>query len=316
MITKRLQSLLSVAAMAMLALGMVACGNKTGEGSSNGDSLSVSTAQTPSDAQHSAEFITLRIDTIYRLRNNERCCSERYMALFNKARQLSEEDGTLFIESDHWIAGQDMDEEFSYELMSVTNITDSTAQATMNIHNYVDQKVVLDLVFERGTWFVDNFHFFFEGSDYDSDGNSIPGSEGMKETDEVKEMQKYIQQLAKHTELPLMVRHTPARHMKRMTDGVCDVANGVQYENILMHLERIADQCSDLAVSHLGRYDERVRGREHQYIHNLHTSNDPDYMTWFHSCYTKYYSLLDSIGAEEAGDNYTVSPADEEREPE
>ena len=196
MITKRLQSLLPVAAMAMLALGMVACGNKTGEGSSNGDSLSVSTAQTPSDAQHSAEFITLRIDTIYRLRNNERCCSERYMALFNKARQLSEEDGTLFIESDHWIAGQDMDEEFSYELMSVTNITDSTAQATMNIHNYVDQKVVLDLVFERGTWFVDNFHFFFEGSDYDSDGNSIPGSEGMKETDEVKEMQNYIQQVS------------------------------------------------------------------------------------------------------------------------
>ena len=196
MITKRLQSLLPVAAMAMLALSMLACGNKTGEGSSNGDSLSVSTAQTPSDAQHSAEFITLRIDTIYRLRNNERCCSERYMALFNKARQLSEEDGTLFIESDHWIAGQDMDEEFSYELMSVTNITDSTAQATMNIHNYVDQKVVLDLVFERGTWFVDNFHFFFEGSDYDSDGNSIPGSEGMKETDEVKEMQNYIQQVS------------------------------------------------------------------------------------------------------------------------
>ena len=196
MTRKQLQSLLFIAAMAMLAFGMVACGNKTGEGSSNGDSLSVSTAQTPSDAQHSAEFITLRIDTIYRLRNNERCCSERYMALFNKARQLSEEDGTLFIESDHWIAGQDMDEEFSYELMSVTNITDSTAQATMNIHNYVDQKVVLDLVFERGTWFVDNFHFFFEGSDYDSDGNSIPGSEGMKETDEVKEMQNYIQQVS------------------------------------------------------------------------------------------------------------------------
>lgn len=179
----------------MLAFVMAACGNKTNDSSTNGDSLSVSTAQAPGDALHSAEFITLRIDTIYRLRNNERCCSERYMALFNKARQISEEDGTLFIESDHWIAGQDMDEEFSYELMSVNNITDSTAQATMNIHNYTDQKVVLDLVFERGTWFVDNFHFFFEGSDYDSDGNSIPGSEGMKETDEVKEMQNYIQQV-------------------------------------------------------------------------------------------------------------------------
>jgi hypothetical protein len=196
MTNKRLQFLLSIASMAMLAISMTACGNKTGEGSINGDSLSVSTVQAPSDPQHSAEFITLRVDTIYKLRNNEKCCSERYMALFNKAQQISEEDGTMFIDSDHWIAGQDMDEEWRYELMSVTNITDSTAQATMNIHNYSDQKVVLDLVFERGTWFVDNFHFFFEGSDYDGDGNSIPDSEGMKETDEVKELQNYIQQVA------------------------------------------------------------------------------------------------------------------------
>ena len=196
MTRKQLQSLLFIAAMAMLAFSMTACGNKTGEGSGNGDSLSVSTVQTPSDPQHSAEFITLRVDTIYKLRNNEKCCSERYLAIYNKARKISEEDGTLFIDSDHWIAGQDIDDEWSYELMSVTNITDSTAQATMNIHNYIDQKVVLDHVFERGTWFVDNFHFFFEGSDYDSDGNSIPGSEGMKETDEVKELQSYIQQVA------------------------------------------------------------------------------------------------------------------------
>ena len=196
MTSKRLQSLLSIAAMAMLAFSMTACGNKTGEGSANGDSLSVGTAQVRGDQQHSSEFITLRIDTIYQLRNNESCCSERYLALFNKAKRISEEDGTLFIDSDHWIAGQDMDEEWSYELMSVSNITDSTAQATVNVHNYGEQKVVLDLVFERGTWMVDNFHFFFEGSDYDADGNSIPGSEGVKETDEVKEMEKYIQQVA------------------------------------------------------------------------------------------------------------------------
>ena len=193
---KQLRFLPSIAAMAMLVLSMAACGNKTGEGAVNGDSLSVSTAETPGDPQHSAEFITLRIDTIYQLRNDEKCCSERYLALFNKARQISEEDGTLFIDSDHWAAGQDIDEEWSYELMSVNNITDSTAQATMNIHNFSDQKVVLDLVFERGTWFVDNFHFFFEGPDYDSDGNSIPGSEGMKESDEMKEIQNYIQQVA------------------------------------------------------------------------------------------------------------------------
>ena len=196
MMSKRIQSLLSIAAMTMLTFSMAACGNKTSESSASGDSITVSTTQVPSDSQHSPEFITLRIDTIYKLRNNDSCCSQRYMALYNKARQLSEEDGTLFIDYDHWIAGQDIDEEWSYELMSINNITDSTAQATMNIQNFSDQKVVLDLVFERGSWYVDNFHFFFEGFDYDSDGNSIPGSEGMKETDEVKEMQNYIQQVS------------------------------------------------------------------------------------------------------------------------
>lgn len=196
MMSKRIQSLLSIAAMTMLTFSMAACGNKTSENSASGDSITVSTTQVPSDPQHSPEFITLRIDTIYKLRNNDSCCSQRYMALYNKARQLSEEDGTLFIDYDHWIAGQDIDEEWSYELMSINNITDSTAQATMNIQNFSDQKVVLDLVFERGSWYVDNFHFFFEGFDYDSDGNSIPGSEGLKETDEVKEMQNYIQQVS------------------------------------------------------------------------------------------------------------------------
>jgi hypothetical protein len=196
MMSKRIQSLLSIAAMTMLTFSMTACGNKTSESSASGDSITVSTTQVPSDPQHSPEFITLRIDTIYKLRNNDSCCSQRYMALYNKARQLSEEDGTLFIDYDHWIAGQDIDEEWSYELMSINNITDSTAQATMNIQNFSDQKVVLDLVFERGSWYVDNFHFFFEGFDYDSDGNSIPGSEGLKETDEVKEMQNYIQQVS------------------------------------------------------------------------------------------------------------------------
>ena len=196
MTRKQLHSLLSVVVMTMLVCFVTACGNKTGEGSANGDSLAVSTTAAPSDPQHSAEFITLRIDSIYKLRNNELCCSERYMALYNRAQQISEEDGTQFIDADHWVAGQDIDEEWNYELMSIDNIADSTAQVTMNIHNYTDQKVVLDLVFERGSWFVDNFHFFFEGSDYDGDGNSIPGSEGMKETDEVKEMQNYIQQIA------------------------------------------------------------------------------------------------------------------------
>lgn len=34
--------------------------------------------------------------------------------------------------------------------------------------------------------------------------------------------------------------------MDRMTKGICDVFNGIQFQNIMLNLERISDQCSDL----------------------------------------------------------------------
>ena len=85
------------------------------------------------------------------------------------------------------------------------------------------------------------------------------------------------------------------RHVERMVKGKCEVVSGIHYQNILMHLERVSDQCSDLAVYQLGRFDDRIHGQEHQYIHNLHHSDDESYMTSFHSYYTKYYHLLDDL---------------------
>ena len=105
-----------------------------------------------------------------------------------------------------------------------------------------------------------------------------------------------------------LIQTVRSNHLRRMTQGRCDVAAGIQYENILLHLERVSDQCSDLAVYLLGLHDDRIRGQEHQYIHNLHLSEDPDYMTWFHSNYMKYYSLLDEIEAETAADEPLLSP--------
>ena len=105
-----------------------------------------------------------------------------------------------------------------------------------------------------------------------------------------------------------LIQTAKNNHLRRMTQGRCDVAAGIQYENILLHLERISDQCSDLAVYLLGKYDDRIKGQEHLYIHNLHVSEDPDYMTWFHSNYIKYYSLLDQIEAEASDDEPLISP--------
>lgn len=85
-----------------------------------------------------------------------------------------------------------------------------------------------------------------------------------------------------------LVKYIQDRHVQRMTQQQCDVLGGIQFQNILQMLERISDQCSDLAVYILEQTDEAISGREHQYIHNLHQSDDQEYWAAYHRNYEKY----------------------------
>ncbi len=92
-----------------------------------------------------------------------------------------------------------------------------------------------------------------------------------------------------------IVESLQGRHMRRMTENRCDVFNGTYYQNILLNLERVSDQCSDLAVYLLARNDDSISGREHQYLHNLHHSNNTNYKQAFKSFYKKYFDQLNEI---------------------
>ena len=89
-----------------------------------------------------------------------------------------------------------------------------------------------------------------------------------------------------------------ARHVNRMTHGECDVFNGIQFQNMLQNLERVSDQCSDLAVYLLSRSDTSITGQEHQYIHNLHHSDNEAYRRMFRENYRKYFRELHLAEAE------------------
>ncbi len=82
------------------------------------------------------------------------------------------------------------------------------------------------------------------------------------------------------------------RHVERMTRGTCDIFNGIQFQNVLQNMERISDQCSDLAVYMLSRKDTSISGQEHQYLHNLHHSSNEEYRRLFGENYKKYFSRL------------------------
>ena len=83
-----------------------------------------------------------------------------------------------------------------------------------------------------------------------------------------------------------------ARHVERMTAGTCGVTAGIQYQNILQNLERVSDQCSDLAIYMLSRDDTAISGQEHRYLHELHHSDNAAYREMFRADYEKYFRQL------------------------
>ena len=88
-------------------------------------------------------------------------------------------------------------------------------------------------------------------------------------------------------------------HVYRVTHKNCDIVTGISFQNILLNLERVSDQCSDLAVYLLGRYDDRINGNEHQYLHDLHHSDDREYLEAFEEWKEKYFGKLKELQEEQ-----------------
>ena len=86
-----------------------------------------------------------------------------------------------------------------------------------------------------------------------------------------------------------------SRHVYRMMRNICDPVVGIRYQSILQNLEHISDQCSDLAIYIIELTDMDVIGNEHDYIHNLHHTNNPEYQKAFRENYLKYFSPLENL---------------------
>ena len=105
-----------------------------------------------------------------------------------------------------------------------------------------------------------------------------------------------------------LIEQLRTRHIYRITHQHCDALNGIEFQNILLHLERVSDQCSDLAVYMLGRFDPSVSGKEHMYLHNLHHSDNKEYLDAFRANYDRLFAMLEAVPLDAAPD----SPSDAE----
>ena len=174
-------------------IALSAC-QQTGKPSSETTPAQSADTEVAADDKHTTEYITQRLTDIYEWKDNKKGCSERYMKLYNKASELSRQSGMTFLDADHWVQGNDVDEEWSYSILEVKDITPTTATAQVLVSNFNEHEVTLKLVFERGDWYVDNFITEVGG------GWGGPDAEP-EYFDEAKNIQEFIDAVSKDMEI-------------------------------------------------------------------------------------------------------------------
>lgn len=92
-----------------------------------------------------------------------------------------------------------------------------------------------------------------------------------------------------------MVLTLRTRHTARLCQGVCSVDSGLIFMDALTHLERTADQCSDIAMLTLGKKNADILNNHHQYLQDLHSSADQSYLAELKNRKEQYLVPLESI---------------------
>lgn len=76
-----------------------------------------------------------------------------------------------------------------------------------------------------------------------------------------------------------MVLTLKDRHIERLKKGGCTTASGIVFMDVLANLERVADQCSNIALLILGDKDRTILGNHHAYLRELHQGGDVEYVS-------------------------------------
>ena len=107
-----------------------------------------------------------------------------------------------------------------------------------------------------------------------------------------------------------LVANLNSRHIYRMSQSACDVYGGMKYQNMLVNLEKISDQCSDIAIYIIELEKVDIIGREHEYIHQLHHSNDETFQKNYQINREKYFTRLIEIPVLEKGEVSRIEAKD------
>lgn len=86
-----------------------------------------------------------------------------------------------------------------------------------------------------------------------------------------------------------------SNHIRRLRDGQCTVYAGLTFLDILVNVERIADQCSNVGIYTLSLTDSEVMQNHHDYIRYLHQGNDELFNGEYQAAREKYFGRLSAL---------------------
>lgn len=92
-----------------------------------------------------------------------------------------------------------------------------------------------------------------------------------------------------------LVEEIAGRHVQRMLANKCDPVGGIEFQNIITNLEHVSDKCSDMALYILEQTDDTISGQEHQYLYNLHRSDDETYTHTYKTTHDNYFGQLKEL---------------------
>ena len=86
-----------------------------------------------------------------------------------------------------------------------------------------------------------------------------------------------------------------SNHIHRLREGQCTVYAGLIFLDILVNVERIADQCSNLGVYTLAQSNADVMKSHHDYIQYLHQGKDDFFNQEYQQKHEKYFGQLNAL---------------------
>ncbi len=98
------------------------------------------------------------------------------------------------------------------------------------------------------------------------------------------------------------------RHVERLKAGQCTTTGGMAFIDLLTNLERVADQCSNIALLILSMEDRSILGNHHGYVHQLHKGGDVTYDTELARQKEQYLVRLHEIAEKADTDDVKKDP--------